>query len=106
MGSAPRMTVSTLAVLGAFLETPSDALYGLEIGRKADLNSGTLYPILARLESAGWVESHWEDADASESGRPRRRYYSLTGEGATKATRAVEDASRRMGLRPIHESGL
>ena len=98
MGSAPLMTIPTLSVLSSLLDCGSDVVYGLEIARATDLKSGTLYPILARLERAGWVESSWEKVEASEAGRPRRRYYRLTGEGAESAARALNEASVR--LRP------
>ncbi|WP_329353662.1 PadR family transcriptional regulator [Streptomyces sp. NBC_01261] len=50
------------------------------------LASGTLYPILARLEKAGWVQRHWEDDVTCEAeGRPRRRYYHLTPDGLVNA---------------------
>ena len=98
MGDAPRMTLPTLSVLSSLLERRSDLVYGLEIAKATDLKSGTLYPILARLERAGWVESSWENVAASEAGRPRRRYYRLTGEGAESAINALSEASRR--LRP------
>nr|WP_244197375.1 PadR family transcriptional regulator [Amycolatopsis coloradensis] len=52
-------------------------MYGLEICGAAGLPSGTIHPILTRLEKAGWLRSRWERIDPSELGRPRRRYYSL-----------------------------
>ena len=48
---------------------------------------GTLYKALGRLEEFGLLASRWEDASAAE-GRPRRRLYELTGEGARVAERA------------------
>ena len=48
---------------------------------------GTLYKALGRLEEFGLLASRWEDAAAVE-GRPRRRLYELTGEGARVAERA------------------
>lgn len=46
---------------------------------------GTLYKALGRLAGAGLLASDWEDAEAAlEAGRPRRRLYRLTGEGATR----------------------
>jgi DNA-binding PadR family transcriptional regulator len=47
---------------------------------------GTLYKALGRLEEFGLLTSRWEDAAAVE-GRPRRRLYELTGEGARVAER-------------------
>jgi PadR family transcriptional regulator PadR len=51
---------------------------------------GTLYKALSRLEEFGLLTSRWEDAAAVE-GRPRRRLYELTGEGARAAGRALGD---------------
>ncbi len=53
--------------------------------------TGTIYPILARLEAAGWVVSDWEAIDPAEEGRPRRRLYYLTGAGALQARVALDD---------------
>jgi DNA-binding PadR family transcriptional regulator len=49
---------------------------------------GTLYKALSRLEEFGLLTSRWEDAAAAAGGRPRRRLYELTGEGAGVAERA------------------
>jgi DNA-binding PadR family transcriptional regulator len=49
---------------------------------------GTLYKALSRLEEFGLLTSRWEDVAAAAEGRPRRRLYELTGEGARVAERA------------------
>jgi PadR family transcriptional regulator len=85
----PRMTLSTQLVLRMLLENPAREMYGLEICAAADLPSGTIHPILARLEGIGWLESWWENAEPHEQGRPRRRYYRLTGDGADLARSAL-----------------
>jgi PadR family transcriptional regulator PadR len=51
---------------------------------------GTLYKALGRLEEFGLLTSRWEDAAAVE-GRPRRRLYELTRQGAHVAERALAD---------------
>jgi PadR family transcriptional regulator, regulatory protein PadR len=51
---------------------------------------GTLYKALGRLEEFGLLSSRWEDAAAAE-GRPRRRLYELTGQGARVAEQALAD---------------
>jgi len=66
-------------------------LSGAEIAKAAKLSSGTLYPILYRLEEVGWLDSRWETGDPSVLGRPRRRYYRITGEGAKRVQRVVSD---------------
>ena len=64
------MTIPTQLVLEALLDDPQAERYGLEIGDAAGLRSGTVHPILARLEAYGWLTSRWEDIDASAEGRP------------------------------------
>lgn len=59
-------------------------------GSRALTSHGTLYKALARLEGFGLLTSRWEDPDAAE-GRPRRRLYELTAEGATAARRSVAE---------------
>ena len=88
-GSRPRMTLPTQLVLRAMLAEPTQEMYGLQIGQAAELPSGTIHPILARLEGCGWLESRWEDIDPTKEGRPRRRYYRLSAEGAECARTAL-----------------
>ena len=59
-------------------------------GSRSLTSHGTLYKALGRLEELGLLSSSWEDAGAVE-GRPRRRLYALTGEGARAAERARAD---------------
>lgn len=56
-------------------------------GSRSLTSHGTLYKALGRLEELGLLTSRWEDAAAVE-GRPRRRLYELTSEGARAATAA------------------
>lgn len=86
------MTLQTIAVLQVMLEAPTHAHYGLQIAGRTRLPTGTIYPILARLERAGWVSSNWETRDPAEMERPRRRLYTLTGHGAQAARAALADA--------------
>ena len=88
------MTIPTQRVLEALLADPQRELYGLEIGDAAGLRSGTVHPILARLEGYGWLASRWEDIDASAEGRPPRRYYTLTADGVQAARAALARAYR------------
>jgi DNA-binding PadR family transcriptional regulator len=98
------MTLPTLLVLRALVERPTVEMYGLEICAAAGLASGTIHPILARLEGVGWLESRWEQVEPSRLGRPRRRYYRLSVDGAERARAALARARTPMtsvrGLRP------
>jgi PadR family transcriptional regulator len=64
---------------------------GAQIAQVTKLASGTLYPILLRLDRAKWVESHWESENPRELGRPRRRFYRITGLGAKKTRAAFHE---------------
>jgi len=89
------MTLQTQLVLRALLYEPTKPRYGLELCDLVRLPSGTVYPILARLEQVKWVESHWEDAATHiAEGRPRRRYYKLTKDGAEQARHALAAVHR------------
>lgn len=93
MPDAPRLTPQTVAVLRALLATPATPRWGRDIGRETGLKSGSLHPILARLEQAGWVESFWEDPEEYEDrGRPRRRYYRFAPGGAQSAQLSIAEA--------------
>jgi PadR family transcriptional regulator, regulatory protein PadR len=91
-----RATLATRRVLEVLMGEPTAEVYGLTLGERAGLPSGTVHPILARLEAAGWVSSRWEDVDPAVVARPRRRYYRLTGEGAAGA-RELLAPTRRLG---------
>ena len=73
------MTAPLQRVLRAFLEDPAAPRYGYDLMKAAGLPSGTLYPMLARLEDQKLVTSAWETPQAG--GERPRRYYRLTGEG-------------------------
>jgi PadR family transcriptional regulator, regulatory protein PadR len=90
-----RMTLQVQLVLRELLGAGGAERYGLELCAGTGLPSGTIYPIVARLEQAGWVESWWEDpAKHVAQRRPRRRYYRLTRDGADLASAALERAAR------------
>ena len=56
--------------------------YGFDVMDVTGLPSGTVYPVLRRLEDEGLVRSRWEKATlAHDEGRPPRRYYEATGSG-------------------------
>ena len=87
----PRMSSATLKVLAAFLSSPRDELAGVDVGNAAKVGPGTLYPILQRLEKAGWLASRWETDDPQLLKRPRRRFYRITELGAQQARIAFKD---------------
>jgi DNA-binding MarR family transcriptional regulator len=99
-----KMTPHTQTVLRALLGRDdngerrsvvlTEGLYGLELSRLTRLPNGTLFPILERLRQAGWVERYWEQDEIAEGeGRPRRRFYRISSEGAARAPHALAEAT-------------
>ena len=53
--------------------------HGYDLCRQAGIKSGTLYPLLIRLEAQGYLEAEWQSPAAA--GRPARHVYRLTAAG-------------------------
>ena len=92
------MTGPVERVLRAFLADPAAPRYGYDLMKAARLQSGTLYPLLARLEQQKLVASAWETPQ-QEGERPRK-YYRLTGEGVRVARLELAQASARRQRAP------
>lgn len=107
-GNVPRMTLPTQLVLGELIADPARRIHGFELCAVTGQPSGTVYPILIRLERLGWLESAWEEPEVHASaGRPRRRYYKLTEDGAAKARLALQaaEASRLKAAARLRTAG-
>jgi len=93
--------VTSLQILAAIRD---QVAYGLDLVTRTGLPSGTVYPTLGRLKKAGLVRSTWEDQRVAErEGRPRRRYYALTADGARVLSEGVArlaDAAAALGAEP------
>lgn len=105
-----RMTVQVLKVLRVMVDAPLRERYGLELMEAAGLRSGTLYPVLKRLETAGWIEGRWEDPSKTP-GRPPRKFYTMTTDGMARARHALAEANtslapRRVSRRPVGDAGV
>jgi DNA-binding PadR family transcriptional regulator len=87
-----RLTTPTKFVL---LAIGDGARYGFDLIDATGLPSGTVYPILRRLEHAGLLRSRWEaERVARQEQRPPRRYYQLSGTGATLLREIARDNPR------------
>jgi DNA-binding PadR family transcriptional regulator len=96
----------TQALLAALLDAQDTWHYGYDLSKFTGLKSGTLYPILMRLEAQRWLEARWEEAP--QPGKPARHLYRLTGLGATEAQLLLRAAGQRPlaeSLIPSHEGG-
>ena len=62
-----------------------------QVSRSAlQVQQGSLYPALHRLERRGWIESHWQPSDNNR----RSKYYSLTRTGRKQLERETENWER------------
>ena len=83
-----RLGITTLQLLSAIRD---GEVYGLELVAATGLPSGTVYPTLGRLRKRGLIRAAWEDQRiADREGRPRRRYYELTSQGAAALAEGLE----------------
>jgi PadR family transcriptional regulator, regulatory protein PadR len=77
--SRPRaLSPKALSVVAA-LAASDDWRHGYDLMAQAGVKSGTLYPLLMRLEAQGLLQARW--VDAPQPGRPPRHVYRLTKAG-------------------------
>jgi PadR family transcriptional regulator PadR len=84
-----RVTKPLLEVLNALLDADDFEMHGWAIMKGTTRTGPTVYKILERLESSGWVTARWEE-QAPDSNKPRRRFYRLTPRGTSKARTLLE----------------
>ncbi|HEX8573557.1 MAG TPA: helix-turn-helix transcriptional regulator [Allosphingosinicella sp.] len=67
------------ALLAALAAAGREWSYGYELASLTGIRSGTLYPLLIRLEAQGYLDAEWQQPAAA--GRPPRHAYRLTAAG-------------------------
>jgi PadR family transcriptional regulator, regulatory protein PadR len=82
-----RASDQTLLVVESLLRDRQSWHYGYTLSQQTGLPSGTLYPILMRLESNGMLEAKWTEPE--RGGRPPRHLYRLSASGARWAREAL-----------------
>ena len=100
MPSEVRITVAVARVLREFLADPSRPRHGYDLMQVTGYPSGKLYPILARLQHAGWLTRNAEEIDPSEAGRPARYLYRLSEEGAELARQELAVLHAQLSVPP------
>lgn len=98
MENLGRITPATALVLESLLS--AESVWGLQIVKDAGKKPGTVYPILDRLEAAGWVQGEWDTAETRKG--PRRRYYRLVSDARPFALEYVR--AQKAKLRPSSAS--
>ena len=91
-----RPSAQTVLVLDALAAQPDQWFYGLELAAATGLKSGSLYPILIRLDERRMVESRWLEPE--RHGRPARHAYRITAAGRAALRQARAAAS---SLKPV-----
>ena len=103
MPDARPLSLAAVRVLAAIAE---GTRHGFDIMDAVGMASGTVYPILSRLEKAGYIRGRWEAASvAQRDRRPPRRYYEISAAGskalaAGAAYYRTRGASRSAALTP------
>ena len=93
-GTLDLMVLKTLETMGS-LHGYGIALRLQQVsGDVLQLNQGTLYPALLRLEQRGWIASKWGTSDNNR----RARFYSLTRAGRRQLDREAEDWHRMASI--------
>ena len=87
MSSDSKLTHTAALVLKVI---SGGSCYGFDIMETTGLPSGTVYPILRRLEQGELIHSNWESGEAQELQRPQRRYYRLTRAGERALVKATQ----------------
>ncbi len=98
MKRSRRLSDHARKVLAALLDARGDWSHGYELCRLTGVKSGTLYPLLIRLESDGYLESEWQPP--ADGGRPPRHAYRLTASGVALARQNPPELVRRTAGAP------
>jgi DNA-binding PadR family transcriptional regulator len=84
-----RITQPTIKVAAFLADLKAGSTWGLQICSETQLGSGSVYSVLDRFESYGWVESFWEE-DNNRRGA-RRRLYKVTSVGKKSLKQLVAE---------------
>lgn len=97
------LSLHARVVLAVLLDARGQWSHGYELAQAADVKSGTLYPLLIRLEAQGYLEAEWQPP--SQGGRPPRHAYRLTASGVQLA-RANPPSQMPVGANRRQEAGI
>jgi len=100
MGLRLRISPQSLSILEGLLVRPTQWHHGYALSQNTGIASGTLYPILMRLEKLRWLETKWEEP--KNAGRPPRHLYRLTPNGLIWAREELQDAQKRKVWKPAY----
>jgi len=93
-GTLDLMVLRTLATMGAQHGFGLAQRIQQISGGALDLNQGTLYPALLRLEHRGWIRSRWGISDNNR----RAKFYEITAAGRRQVEKESEDWARTVAI--------
>jgi transcriptional regulator len=93
-GTLDLMVLRTLATMGAQHGFGLAQRIQQISGGMLDLNQGTLYPALLRLEHRGWIRSRWGVSDNNR----RAKFYEITAAGRRQVEKESEDWARTVAI--------
>ena len=86
-GTLDLMVLQTVSTLGPLHGYAIQSRLEQVSGGALQLNMGTLYPGLMRLEQRGWIKSRWGTSDNNR----QAKFYELTARGRRQIKRETED---------------
>ena len=87
-----RITVPFIKVISMFLENSDKQFTGSDVFRATNLQSGTVYPLLAEMVEKGWLNAEWENVKANDiKSPPPRRLYRITNCGFQDAIKLLSE---------------
>ena len=95
MARARALSAHARTVLAVLLDAGEAWSHGYDLAQRAGIKSGTLYPLLIRLEAQGYLEAQWQQP--AEGGRPPRHAYRLTETGVRLARDNPPRAATQIG---------
>jgi PadR family transcriptional regulator, regulatory protein PadR len=91
MPRPPNASRQTHLLLAVLLEQPRTWRHGYALAKETGLKSGTLYPLLMRLNDQALLDARWKESD--QPGRPPRHMYRPTAAGLALARELQTDAN-------------
>lgn len=93
-GTLDLIVLRTLATMGAQHAYSISSRLKQVSGDALDLNQGTLYPALVRLEQQGWIKGTWGKTESNREAK----FYTLTKSGQKALNKETERWRRMAGL--------
>lgn len=101
MSSGKEFSPQRMALLSFMLADPTQQWFALGLAEAVGVRSSTVYDAVKAWTEKGWIEFGWEEIDPEVEGRPRRKLYRFSTDGAALA-RAALDKHQQLLERAVH----